>query len=568
MSKVLIFLVLCVVVTDRRHVKAQQDILEQGKIAVIGAIAKGKEVLDHGVNVKSERQQSYDIFGLKFGTSNGVGTGFGDAATEKNLNSVEDDLVRRRKRSLDVLAALQAAGLLSNSAGGTNVNIVKINSVSNVNNYGPETTTESSRRRRRLIGNYHRPLVFSALDQKVSYVSSDTELHKDELFTSHTEGESHSNHLEKVEENEVDGPAIRNRRSLGINTVDESQGPIKTEQNDDQKLFGSPRIKRSLVLSILENKDSYFTSDSEAKSDGSMKTHTFNESQESKLSKLSIEPESEGQRRAKRSPQEMDEGTVKTDLPPRNGTRPGPPDGDGGGPPSGRPRGPPPDGGGGGPRDGPKGGPGKGRGPPPPPSEENDADQPNGAVQRNKRDTSGDEDSNQSISSYYSDSSSSEEDTGQRRRKREINARFGADSGTGNDANDSSASSYYSDSSSSEYSDSTSEEYLNSESNDGGEDTQDESTGNETDVQRTKRSPCKQGNQSTTLPSDELERRKRETESQEDAGQKVEKDISWFSDVMDKFFRAVKKVADTAKQVFSAGKREEGGEGNPDAERI
>ncbi|XP_065090173.1 uncharacterized protein LOC135711310 isoform X2 [Ochlerotatus camptorhynchus] len=542
--------------------------MEQGKIAVIGAIAKGKEVIDHGVNVKSERQQSYDIFGLKFDTSNGVGSGFGDAATEKNLNSVEDDLVRRRKRSLDVLEALRAAGLISNSAGGTNVNIVKINSVSNVNNYGPETTTEGSTRRRRLIGNFHRPLVFSVLDQKVSYVSSDTELHKNELFKSHTEGESHSNHLEKMEEKEVYGPAIRNRRSLRIDTVDKSQGPVKTDylmQNDDQKLFGSPKIKRSLVLSNLENKASYFTRRSEAKADGSMKTHTFTGSREAKLSKLSIEPESEGQRRAKRSPQEMDEGTVTTDLPPRNRTRPGPPDSDGGGPPSGRPRGPPPDCGGGGPKGGRKGGPGKGRGPPPPPSEESDEDQANDAAQRKKRETSGDEVSNESNSSYYSDSSSSEEHTGQRRRKREINANSGDGNDTGTDSSDSSASSYYSDSSSSEYSDSTSEEDQDSESNDGGEDTQDETTGNEDDVQRTKRSPCKR---STTLPPDELKRRKREAESQEDAGEKVEKDVAWFSDVMNKFFRAVKKVADTAKQVFSGGKAETGGEGNPDAERM
>ncbi|XP_065090823.1 dentin sialophosphoprotein-like [Ochlerotatus camptorhynchus] len=565
MSKVLIFVVLCAVGTDRRHVRAQQNIMEQGKIAVIGAIAKGKEVIDHGVNVKSERQQSYDIFGLKFDTSNGVGTGFGDAATEKNLNSVEDDLVRRRKRSLDVLEALRAAGLISNSAGGTNVNIVKINSVSNVNNYGPETTTESSTRRRRLIGNFHRSMVFSVMDQKVSYVSSDTELHKNELFKSHTEGESHSNHLEKMEEKEVDGPGIRNRRSLRIDTVDESQGPIKKDhlmQNDDQQLFGSPKIKRSLVLSNLENKAFYFTRRAEAKADGSMKTHTFTGSREAKLSKLSFEPESEGQRRAKRSPQEMDEGTVTTDLPPRNRTRPGPPDGDGGGPPSGRPRGPPPDCGGGGPKGGRKG---KGRGPPPPPSEESDEDQPNDAAQRKKRETSGDEVSNESNSSYYSDSSSSEEHTGQRRRKREINANSGDENGTGTDSGDSSASSYYSDSSSSEYSDSTSEEDQDSESNDGGEDTQDETPGNEDDVQRTKRSPCKR---STTLPPDELERRKREAESQEDAGEKVEKDVAWFSDVMNKFFRAVKKVADTAKQVFSGGKGETGGEGNPDAERM
>ncbi|EAT34377.1 AAEL013371-PA [Aedes aegypti] len=525
---------------------AEESILEQGKLAVIGAIAKAKEIADRGISVKSERQQSYDIFGLKFGTNNGIETGFGDAATEKNLEKIEDDLFRRRKRSLAVLEALKAAGLFStNSAVGTNVNIVKINSVSNVNNYGPtttpEATTESAKRRRRLIGDSRNPTIYGELEEKVSYTSSDLQMDKNAKFQSHTKGGTQSKHLVQMEQNEIEGPIVRNRRSL-----DEKNDPEKVKlddwiEDDTGKIFGAQRMKRALVLSKYENKISYFQSDSEAKSDGSTKTHTFTGSRESKLSKISEEP---GLSRAKRSPQDMDSDVMPTDLPPQNGT---------GGPP----RGPPPGeggkgGGGGGRGRGGPGGPGRGKGrrpPCPPPSEENTEEASDG--QRRKREV---HQGNQSDSSYYSNSLSSEE--GSRRRKREIDAN--ADNGNGAVSD----SSFYSDSLSSDSSGSSSEE---SDPNTGAEET------TEDDSQRVKRSPCKGGSRPTTPAPGGMRRRKREAESQsaevENVNEKVDQNLSFFTDVMEKFFKAVKKVADTAKQVFNGGRRDAEGS-NPNAETI
>ncbi|XP_058446486.1 uncharacterized protein LOC131427372 [Malaya genurostris] len=143
-------LVICCAVGNKLHfTRAQQNIFDHASNVLLGAAAKGKEIIDHGVNVKSDRQNSYDFFGLKLGTNNGINSGFGDAATEATPSSAEDDLTRK-KRSLDLL---RPTGILANSAFGANVYLVTINSVINVNNYGVTTeasATESSKRKRHL----------------------------------------------------------------------------------------------------------------------------------------------------------------------------------------------------------------------------------------------------------------------------------------------------------------------------------------------------------------------------------------------------------------------------------
>nr|XP_029711401.1 keratin, type I cytoskeletal 9-like [Aedes albopictus] len=586
MTKVFVILVIFVAVKIHHYGNAEQSILEQAKLAVIGAVAKAKEIADRGVNVKSERQQSYDIFGLKFGTSNGIDTGFGDAATEKNHEKIEDDLYRRRKRSLAVLDALRAAGLFStNSASGTNVNIVKINSVSNVNNYGPTTTTEATtegaRRRRRLIGDNRKPIVYGELEEKVSYASSDIEMDRNGKFQSHTKGGTKSNHLVQMEQNEVDDPIVRNRRSLDEKETQEREILGNLIQDDTDQIFGTSRIKRALILSKFENKISYFQSDSEAKPDGSTKTHTFSGSRESKMSKIFDDPDFKGTHRAKRSPQEMDPAAITTEMPVQNSTGGppmGPPPGEGGSDGGGRTDGP---GGSGGPggaggpggpggpggqggrggHGGPGGpgghGRGKGKRPPcPPPPSDGSGNEETSGDQRRKREANGD---NQSDSSFYSDSLSSEEES--RRKRRAIDANADDANGMGSD------SSFYSGSLSSESSGSSSEEDESTDPNTGAEETQDGEDGSH----RVRRSPCKGGSRPTTIAPSTMGRRKREIESQseevEGANEKVDRELSFFSDVMEKFFKAVKRVADTAKQVFNGGRRDVEG-GNPDAERI
>ncbi|XP_050077863.1 uncharacterized protein LOC126564797 [Anopheles maculipalpis] len=137
-------------------VRPRRDLLETGKALVIQGISKVKEALDNGVNVKSEGKRSIDLFGFKFGGGSSVNAGFGDAANEDG-SETEEDLVRRR-RAVDVLGAAYAVSLLPQSSHGTNVNIVKVSSVSNVNNFGelppaePTVTTAAelpaARRRR------------------------------------------------------------------------------------------------------------------------------------------------------------------------------------------------------------------------------------------------------------------------------------------------------------------------------------------------------------------------------------------------------------------------------------
>uniref|UniRef100_A0A182Q4A7 Uncharacterized protein n=1 Tax=Anopheles farauti TaxID=69004 RepID=A0A182Q4A7_9DIPT len=120
-------------VVDGLSVRPRRDILEAGKTIALQGVAKLKEALDHGVNVKSEGKRSIDLFGFKFGGGTNVNAGFGDAANE-GASEGDDELVRRR-RAVDVLGAARAISLLPQTPFGTNVNIVKVSSVSNVNNF-------------------------------------------------------------------------------------------------------------------------------------------------------------------------------------------------------------------------------------------------------------------------------------------------------------------------------------------------------------------------------------------------------------------------------------------------
>uniref|UniRef100_A0A182P670 Uncharacterized protein n=1 Tax=Anopheles epiroticus TaxID=199890 RepID=A0A182P670_9DIPT len=121
--------------------RPRRDIVEAGKAVVLQGVSKLKDALDHGVSAKSEGKHSIDLFGFKFGSGSSVNAGFGDAANEEASQN-DDDLVRRR-RALDVLGATYAyVSLLPQSPQGTNVNIVKVSSVSNVNNYGEMPAVE------------------------------------------------------------------------------------------------------------------------------------------------------------------------------------------------------------------------------------------------------------------------------------------------------------------------------------------------------------------------------------------------------------------------------------------
>uniref|UniRef100_A0A182KCS4 Uncharacterized protein n=1 Tax=Anopheles christyi TaxID=43041 RepID=A0A182KCS4_9DIPT len=133
-NAMLLLLLLCQVACGL-SVRPRRDLMETGKAVVLQGVSKLKEALDHGVNMKSEGKRSIDLFGFKFGGGTSVNAGYGDAANEEASEN-EDDLVRRR-RALDVLGATYAyVSLLPQSPHGTNVNIVKVSSVSNVNNFG------------------------------------------------------------------------------------------------------------------------------------------------------------------------------------------------------------------------------------------------------------------------------------------------------------------------------------------------------------------------------------------------------------------------------------------------
>uniref|UniRef100_A0A182XDC0 Uncharacterized protein n=1 Tax=Anopheles quadriannulatus TaxID=34691 RepID=A0A182XDC0_ANOQN len=191
LSSALVLLVLCHE-TDALSVRPRRDLVETGKAVILQGVSKLKDALDHGVNVKSEGKRSIDIFGFKFGGGSSVNTGFGDAANE-DASANEDDLVRRR-RALDVLGATYAyVSLLPQSPHGTNVNIVKVSSVSNVNNFGElpaaETATTvaapvAERRRKRSPD-----MVQLAAFEKKS-LSVDSELSPDKKLTTHERLES------------------------------------------------------------------------------------------------------------------------------------------------------------------------------------------------------------------------------------------------------------------------------------------------------------------------------------------------------------------------------------------
>uniref|UniRef100_A0A182MRH6 Uncharacterized protein n=1 Tax=Anopheles culicifacies TaxID=139723 RepID=A0A182MRH6_9DIPT len=217
-------LLLLVQVTHGVAVRPRRDLLETGKAVVLQGISKVKEALDHGVNMKSEGKRSIDLFGFKFGGGSSVNTGFGDAANEEASEN-EDDLVRRR-RAVGVLGAAYAVSLLPQSPSGTNVNIVKVSSVSNVNNFGmlpvaePGTTADPPvvERRRRSPD-----MIQLASFQKQTY-SVDSELHADRKIKTHEKLETiRGGSRTLVKEN-----AVRNKRtpqSDGDETDDPPRGP-------------------------------------------------------------------------------------------------------------------------------------------------------------------------------------------------------------------------------------------------------------------------------------------------------------------------------------------------------
>ncbi|XP_052892797.1 uncharacterized protein LOC128300682 [Anopheles moucheti] len=212
-------------VTYGLSLRPRRDLVETGKAVVLQGVSKLKEALDHGVNVKSEGKRSIDLFGFKFGGGSSVNTGFGDAANE-GASENEDDLVRRR-RAVGVVGAAYAVSLLPQSPSGTNVNIVKVSSVSNVNNFGelpvaePRTTAvvpAAVERRRRSP-----EMVQLAGFEKQTY-SVDSELRANQKVKTHEKLETvRAASRVLVKEN-----AIRNKRtpqSDGDVTEDPPRGP-------------------------------------------------------------------------------------------------------------------------------------------------------------------------------------------------------------------------------------------------------------------------------------------------------------------------------------------------------
>uniref|UniRef100_A0A4Y0BGG5 Uncharacterized protein n=1 Tax=Anopheles funestus TaxID=62324 RepID=A0A4Y0BGG5_ANOFN len=204
--------------------RPRRDLVETGKAIVLQGVSKLKEALDHGVNMKSEGKRSIDLFGFKFGGGSSVNTGFGDAANEEASEN-EDDLVRRR-RSVDVLKAAYAVSLLPQSPSGTNVNIVKVSSVSNVNNFGelpvaePGTTAAApvAERRRRSPD-----MVQMAGFEKQTY-SVDSDIRANQKVKTHETLETvRAGSRTLVREN-----AVRNKRtpqSEGEESEDPPRGP-------------------------------------------------------------------------------------------------------------------------------------------------------------------------------------------------------------------------------------------------------------------------------------------------------------------------------------------------------
>ncbi|XP_055637750.1 histone-lysine N-methyltransferase SETD1A-like isoform X2 [Toxorhynchites rutilus septentrionalis] len=213
MKKFMIFVIFLMIWIQLNYARAQQNVLDQGLTVLAGVAAKGKEIIDHGVNLKAEKQQNLDFFGLKLGASNGVNTGFGDAAMEKSSTS-EEDVLLRKKRSMDHLATLRSTGMVSSSATGLSVNVVTINSVSNVNNYGPtpETTTAAESRRRKRLDFVESRLnspIHVVLDDTGFYSTKENELEPNDLFKSLSERETRETHRSKrsPQETNTDVPA-------------------------------------------------------------------------------------------------------------------------------------------------------------------------------------------------------------------------------------------------------------------------------------------------------------------------------------------------------------------------
>lgn len=456
-------------------------------------------------------------------TSFATKQGFGDAVQEGSTDSFEDDLVRK-KRTIDVLEYLRSQGLFSNSATGTNVNIVKINSVSNVNNYGPtpaEATTAASRRRR--------SLKYVAADETVSIMTSDDEMKRDGSFKGRTAGEVHEAHMKKL--------------MLGF-----GKGDLKKSAN---------KRMVPVLYKSWDEKVSGYLSESRMKPNGSMKTHTISQSDDTSnrgvvvgaksADELDDEVPKRYERsleevRGKRSPQEVDED-VTTEKPRCKGKGRGGPGGGGG--PGGR-----------------RGG-GRGRGPPPPPPE--DDDETDTDEERMKReikqssqndiqDRSGSTNSvrSTSVSTLQSDSQPTTESD--------------SESGSDSDSEDSDSGS-----------DSSSDSDYDSESDSSSSETQDTELNSASEVSygtstprsiRRKRSPCggrRQQQVTTTVAPAMMRRAKRDATTGpdvEELDEEQQKVHSWFSTVVETIIESAKRVSAAVRKVFGRG--EQGGD--PDVE--
>lgn len=475
----------CIVEENFRGILAQQDVIQRG-IAL--AVAKGKEIIDHGVNVESERKNSVDFFGLKFGTNNGVHSGFGDAATEKNVESFEEDL-ERKKRTVRVLDFLHSNGLFRNPSSGTNVNIVKVTSVSNVNNYGPmpTATTAAARRRRSPKVSLENPMTFEKLDEKIAFVTSDSEIRSDGSFKRRSIGEVHEGHLEKL------------LRGLP-DDIDDAE--MVTNHKKLQNKLGNKESKEyQLMFKKWNERTTSFKSESEMKSGGSMKTHSTSLTDDFSKQAVALGDQPEEKSRAKRSPQDADMPDSSTAQPRCGGKRGGPPGQEGA---NGSQRGPGRRGGGG------RGGKGGGRGPPPPPPDDDDGE-----------------------------GEDLDENT---RAKREIRASAVEANQTGNESGD---SSYYSDSSSSESDEEDSDSESHETSETPGTMMVAHIIGAPEELTRDKRSPC--GRRTTVMTTVAARRRKRETTPEEE----TTKVKSWFSTVVDVIVESARKLAAVTRRVFS-----------------
>ncbi|XP_058819190.1 uncharacterized protein LOC131682036 isoform X2 [Topomyia yanbarensis] len=232
MNPVLVLAICCAVANKFYYVRAQPNIFEQGLSVLAGAVARGKEIIEHGVNVKSERSESFDFFGLKLGTNNGINTGFGDSATEKSLSSAEDDLVRK-KRSLGLLRPI---GILTNTAAGANINLVTINSVININNnYGSATEAKT-------------------IDETISYFTTKSELKFDGNLNGISVDETRGVRLNRLllNRNPRNDHFIRNRRSLIQRSV---MNPKSIEQMKKYSLEHKPGL--STFKQSVQKLDSY-----------------------------------------------------------------------------------------------------------------------------------------------------------------------------------------------------------------------------------------------------------------------------------------------------------------------